>query len=82
MSLLIHLLEEITVSVPIEPVGTAKGIKLGGKLRVIRRDLDVRCKPADIPATVQFDVTELDINQFVKVSQILFASEHPDRLRR
>jgi large subunit ribosomal protein L25 len=60
----------ITVSVPIEPVGTAKGIKLGGKLRVIRRDLDVRCKPADIPATVQIDVTELLVNEFIRVSQV------------
>ena len=60
----------ITVSVPVETTGTAKGTKLGGKLRVVRRDLDVRCKPADIPATVKVDVTELVIGQFIRVAEI------------
>jgi large subunit ribosomal protein L25 len=60
----------ITVIVPVEPVGTAKGIKLGGKLQLMTRDLKVRCKPADIPATVQVDVTELVIDSFVRVSEL------------
>jgi len=60
----------ITVSVPVEAVGTAKGIKLGGKLQLMRRDLNVRCKPADIPSTVKVEVSELDVGEFVRVSQV------------
>jgi large subunit ribosomal protein L25 len=60
----------ITVLVPVEAVGTAKGLKLGGKLQIMRRDLKVRCKPADIPATVQVDVTELIIDSFIRVSEV------------
>ncbi len=60
----------ITVSVPVGPVGTAPGIKLGGKLQIMRRDLNVRCKPADIPATISVDVSELEVGEFIRVSQV------------
>ena len=60
----------ITVSVPVEPVGSAKGLGLGGKIRIMRRKLNIRCKPADIPATVQVDVTELDVGEFIRSSAI------------
>lgn len=62
--------ESVTVSVPVEAVGKAAGVVAGGKLRVIRRDLTVSCKPGDIPATVQVDVTELNVGDFARVSAI------------
>lgn len=61
----------VTVEVPVRPVGTAKGTKLGGKLRVIRRSLVLQCKPADIPSAVDIDVSEMVVNDFVKASQIV-----------
>ena len=42
----------------------------GGKLRTIVRDLTVRCKPGDIPATVDVDVTPLDVGDFIRVSNV------------
>ncbi len=60
----------ITVTVPIKAVGKAAGIQMGGKLQVIRRKLDVRSKPADIPAFVEVDVTELNIGEFIRASAI------------
>ncbi|MEL6345141.1 MAG: 50S ribosomal protein L25 [Myxococcota bacterium] len=62
--------EKIRVSVPVEPVGRAAGTRLGGRLRVIRRTLDVRCLPNDIPATVQIDVTPLNVGEFIRASQV------------
>lgn len=62
--------QQVEVVVPITPVGTSKGVKLGGKLRVIRRDMKVRCKPADIPASVDIDVSELSVNEFIRISQV------------
>lgn len=62
--------EAVSVSVPVEPVGKAAGVVAGGKLRVIRRDLTVSCKPGDIPATVQVDVTKLNVGDFIRVSGI------------
>jgi large subunit ribosomal protein L25 len=61
----------ITVKVAVEAVGTAVGIKLGGKLQLIRRDLQVRCKPGDIPATIQIDVSAMNVGEFVRVSQVV-----------
>ena len=62
--------EPVVVSVPVEAVGKAAGVVAGGKLRMIRRDLTVSCKPADIPATVGVDVTKLGVGDFVRVSGI------------
>ena len=61
---------EVTVEVPVKMIGRAVGTTLGGKLRLIRRTLPVRCLPANIPATVDVDVTSLDIGQFLKVDSI------------
>ena len=62
--------EDIVVSVPVATVGKAVGTTLGGALRIIRRELDVRCKPQDIPETIEVDVTELNIGKFIKVNEI------------
>lgn len=62
--------QEIVVSVPVSIVGKSVGVAMGGALRLIRRDLNVQCKPAHIPATIQVDVTNLDIGKFIKVNTI------------
>ena len=63
--------EKVTVSVPVEPVGKAAGVVEGGTLRLICRDLSIRCNPGDIPATVQVDVSPLNVGDFISVSQIV-----------
>jgi len=62
--------EEVVVKVPTNPTGKAAGVVAGGKLRTIVRDLTVRCKPGDIPATVDVDVTPLDVGDFIRVSNV------------
>ena len=62
--------ETITISVPIEITGKSIGVQMGGALRTIRRSIDVNCKPADIPATIKVDVTDLNVGKFIKVSQV------------
>jgi len=62
--------EEVTVVVPINPTGKAAGEVAGGKLSIIKRDLTVSCKPGDIPAAVDVDVTALDIGDYIRVSGI------------
>ncbi len=60
----------VVVDVPVEFHGKAKGTVLGGQLHVVRRRLDVRCKPVDIPASVRVDITELDTNGVIHVSDL------------
>jgi large subunit ribosomal protein L25 len=61
---------EIVVEVPVKPHGKSLGEKGGGLLRVIRRTLPVRATPDHIPDEIPVDVTELDVNKFIKASMI------------
>jgi large subunit ribosomal protein L25 len=62
--------EDVRVEVNIEAVGTAAGVKLGGRLRTLRRTVDVVCKPAFIPARIAADVTEVEIGRFYRLSDV------------
>lgn len=58
----------IVVHVPIRTVGRAIGTQMGGTLRLIVRSLAIRCLPGNIPSKIEIDVTELDIENFIRVS--------------
>lgn len=60
--------KKLKVRVPIEIQGTAIGVKLGGLLGVITHELEVECLPADIPAHIPVDVTNLESGQALRVS--------------
>jgi len=61
---------EITISVQVETIGKSKGVKEGGLLQIIRRELDVVCKPTDTPDTIQIDITDLEVGDAVHVEDI------------
>ncbi len=64
--------EKVTVSVPVVAVGDAKGVKEdGGVLQIIRRELDVICKPADVPDEIAIDVSAMEIGDAVHVEEIV-----------
>lgn len=60
----------VTVSVPVETIGESVGVKEGGLLQIIRRELDVVCKPADTPSSIQIDISELDVGDSVHIEDI------------
>lgn len=60
----------VTVSVPVEATGDSVGVKEGGLLQIIRRELDVICKPANTPDSVQIDISSLDVGDSVHVEDI------------
>lgn len=62
--------EKIKVLVPIELKGKAKGVAEGGILQQPNRKLNVRCLPDNIPTKIEVDITSLDINQSLHVSDI------------
>jgi large subunit ribosomal protein L25 len=66
--------QEISVMVPIEIVGTAKGVKLdGGILEMKRRELEIVCLPNIIPDSITFDVSELEIGDTIHVEELTVA---------
>lgn len=62
--------EKIHTHVPIEFLGTAKGIKLGGILEVDVREVEVECLPKDLPEKITLDVTEMNIGDSIHVRDI------------
>ncbi|MBL6994058.1 50S ribosomal protein L25 [Desulfobacula sp.] len=59
-----------TISVTVEAIGESIGVKEGGLLQIIRREIDVLCKPVDAPETIQIDITNLDVGDAVHVEDI------------
>jgi large subunit ribosomal protein L25 len=66
----LDLKADVVVEIAVRAEGTAKGMSIGGKLRTIQRTVKVRCKPADIPDALIVDITDLDLGDYVKVSEI------------
>jgi len=66
----VDLDQSIKREVPLEFDGTAKGVKLGGRLEVYRERLILSAKPQQIPRKVNVDISALDLNDNLRVSGI------------
>ncbi len=59
------------VSVPIQLVGVPVGVKNGGgMLEHVLREVEIECLPNDIPSHLDVDVTGLEINGVIRVSDL------------
>ena len=62
----------ITVTVPIALKGEAKGVKQqGGIVDFVHRDIEIETLPGDIPESITVDVSELMLNQGIRVRDVL-----------
>ncbi len=63
--------KKLTVQVPIVLVGEAIGIKQeGGVLEQVLREIQVECLPADIPNSIEVDVSALTHGQVLRVKDL------------
>ena len=61
----------ITIAVPIVIKGEARGVKMqGGLLDFVTREIQVQCLPTDIPEAIVIDVSELMLNQSIRLREI------------
>jgi large subunit ribosomal protein L25 len=61
----------LDVTVNIELVGEAEGVKLtGGIMDFVTRSIEVECLPSDIPESIKVDVTALKINDYIRVKNL------------
>lgn len=61
----------LTVTVPIVMKGEAKGVKQqGGIVDFVHREIEIECLPGDIPEHITVDVTELMLNQGLRVRDL------------
>jgi len=67
----IDLKQEISVMVPVHPVGKSKGEKEGGTLQLIRHELEVHCLPTNIPTSIDIDVVNLEVGDSVHIDEVI-----------
>jgi len=66
---------KVSIVVPVETEGVSAGVKEGGMLQIIRRDLEVICKPKDTPESVKLDISALEIGDSIHVADIDLGAE-------
>jgi large subunit ribosomal protein L25 len=62
--------ERISVSVPVHLVGSAEGVKMGGLIDHVLREIELDCLPSAIPDGFTVDVTSLVMGEAIHVSDL------------
>ncbi|MFW6286596.1 MAG: 50S ribosomal protein L25 [Candidatus Sumerlaeota bacterium] len=68
----IDINQPIDVEVQVFSSGTAKGVKEGGVLEMVTRRVHMRCLPDKVPSQIEVDVTDLEFNHTIHLSEIEF----------
>ena len=63
--------QPIEAHVIVELVGTPLGVQEGGILDQSLREVSVRCLPADMPELIEFDISEMNIGDSIRVSDLV-----------
>jgi large subunit ribosomal protein L25 len=66
----VDLDKDVEVDVPLVTTGKCNGVQMGGILLQVYHELPLRCRPDDIPVQIEHDITELNIGQSVKASEL------------
>lgn len=67
----IDLSQRLTVKVPVQATGEAKGVKQqGGVLELVTREVEIECLPDEIPASFTINISELLIGQVIRASDL------------
>lgn len=64
--------EKITINVPLILRGTPAGVKVGGIMEQITRELEVECLPSHLPEILEVDVSQLNIGDSIHIKELSF----------
>ncbi|MBL7684440.1 MAG: 50S ribosomal protein L25/general stress protein Ctc [Deltaproteobacteria bacterium] len=70
----LDLTKKIRVDIPVHITGKSEGVKEGGILEIIKREISVICLPTNIPEQIDIDVTSLKIGQSLHLSNLKLPS--------
>lgn len=62
--------EKIHTNVPVVISGTSKGVRGGGILEFVERELEIECLPNEIPEKIIIDVTNLEIGNSIHIGDL------------
>ncbi|HXS13235.1 MAG TPA: 50S ribosomal protein L25 [Acidobacteriaceae bacterium] len=69
--------KKMQVSVPVQLIGVAVGVKnSGGILLHVLHEVEIECLPGDIPSHIDVDVSNLEMNQSLHISDL----PHSDKI--
>lgn len=63
--------KEITIDVPVRLINTPEGVKNGGILQHVRREITISCLPDKLMEHIDVDVSELDIGDSLHIRDIV-----------
>lgn len=68
----ISMTDKIEVSIQVNFTGEPAGVRKGGILQLITREVAVKCLPGDIPEHIEVDLSGLDIGESINVASLSF----------
>jgi large subunit ribosomal protein L25 len=66
----VRLDQPIHATVVVQLVGDPVGVKVGGMLSLVTRELHVEALPADVPEHIEIDVTRLEVGDVLRLEEI------------
>lgn len=66
----IDMEKPVRTVIPVEVTGVPKGVKLGGVLTHARHEVEVDCLPQHIPGVIRADVSDLGLDDALRVSDL------------
>ena len=66
----VSLKEKIKLNIPIVLKGEAKGVKEGGTVEQILREVEIECYPQNIPEKIIVDISSLELGQSLHLGQV------------
>ncbi len=66
----VDISKTVKVSVDVHLIGKSAGEKMGGLVNQVLKSIHVECLPADIPQFVDLDVTTVELDQVLHVSDL------------
>ena len=70
--------EKITISVPLMLIGESVGVKEGGVLSQSLNQIEISCFPTDVPAQIELDIEDLELNSAKSVGDLKLGLEDVD----
>ncbi|PIE34136.1 50S ribosomal protein L25 [candidate division KSB3 bacterium] len=68
--------QALETHVPIETQGTSPGVKLGGVLEFVTRELTIECLPSKMLSHVELDISSLEIGSSLTVEDIKLGEDY------
>ena len=73
----VDVAKPVKVNVDVHLIGKSAGEKMGGLVHQVLKSIHVECLPADIPQSVDLDVTAVELGQVLHVSDLSI----PDKVK-